>query len=54
MKAMIDGIEVEVKTVENLGYQAGYHTKAVVFEGKERIVIKMNGKWQSRPPHMKF
>lgn len=54
MKAIVDGEWAEVKTVENLGYQGGYLTKAVIYNGEERILIKKDGKWQARPQFMKF
>lgn len=54
MKAMIDGAERDVKTVENLGFQGGYLVKAVMFEGEERIVIKKAGVWQTRTSEMRL
>ena len=39
MKAEINGEYVEVKTVENLGYQGGRYVKEVKYEGKLYIVV---------------
>lgn len=48
MKIIFDGKSVEAKTTENLGYQGGYQTKAVEYQGKEYIVIKDGGIWRTR------
>ncbi len=33
------------KVVESLGFQAGYQSKAIDDNGKERIVVKRGGRW---------
>lgn len=48
MKCNIGGQIVDVRLAENLGYQGGYDTKAVIYKGKEYIVIKEAGSWRSR------
>ena len=54
MKALIDGIEREVKTTENMGFQGGYYTRAIEYDGKERIIQKIGGAWQTRTPQMRI
>lgn len=46
MKCLIYGNVVDAKVVENLGFQGGYYTKAVEYEGKEIIVVRRNGRWE--------
>jgi hypothetical protein len=41
-------IEIEgkkYKVTENLGFQAGYQARMVDDNGKERVVVKRNGRW---------
>jgi len=33
------------KVTENLGFQAGYQARMVDDNGKERAVVKRNGRW---------
>ena len=43
-KIKIEGCSYTV--TEDLGYQAGYHSKAVETEEGERIAVKRGGKWE--------
>ena len=36
------------KVTENLGFQAGYQARMVDDNGKERAVVKRNGRWSWR------
>ena len=47
MKAYINGVLKECKTVENMGYQGGHYVKAVLCEGTEYIVIKDGKIWRT-------
>jgi hypothetical protein len=47
MKCLINGKLFNCKTVENMGYQNGYHVRAVIHDNKEYIVIKDNGQWRT-------
>jgi hypothetical protein len=40
MKAIIDTEPVDVKVIENLGYQFGKYAKVVEYNGSEYVVIK--------------
>lgn len=50
MKCIIDGIEVNAKMTENLGYQGGAYRKAVEYQGKEYILTKIGGIWKQGNP----
>jgi len=43
-----DGIQVECKVIENMGYQGGDYVKAVEHGGKERIVVKRGNIWKPK------
>lgn len=48
MKCFIDGVEVEAKVTENMGYQGGYYVKVIEYNGKEYIVQKVGKRWATR------
>lgn len=54
VKCIIDGIEVNAKITENLGYQGGAYRKAVEYQGQERIVTNIGGIWQTADPKSKL
>ena len=43
-----DGIQVQCKVLENMGYQGGDYVKAVEHEGNERIVVKRGQIWRPK------
>lgn len=43
VKCIFDGIIIECKVVEDMGYQDGSFVKAVEFNNTERIVVKISG-----------
>ncbi len=49
-----DGIQVECKVVESMGYQGGNYVKAVDYKGEERIVVKRGTIWRPKTVNEKF
>ncbi len=43
-----DGLRAECKVIENMGFQGGRYTKAVIYEDKERTVQNYDGIWKPR------
>jgi hypothetical protein len=48
MKCFINGVEVEAKVTENMGFQGGHYVKAIEYKGKEYIVQKQGKTWWTR------
>ena len=49
VKCEFDGVIIECKVIENMGYQGGYFVKAIEYKESERIVVKTNGNiWKLR------
>lgn len=48
IECLLDGKEVECKVTENLGFQGDRFTKAVEYNGEERIVQKYGEIWMPR------
>jgi hypothetical protein len=53
MKCRINNEIVDVKVVENLGFQGGKHAKVVTYQGKEFVVVKDGGIWNQHKPTLK-
>ena len=49
-----EGIQVQCKVLENMGFQGGDYVKAVEYEGKERIVVKRGKIWRPKTVSEKF
>jgi hypothetical protein len=49
-----EGVQVQCKVLENMGYQGGDYVKAIEFEGKERIVVKRGQIWRPKTVSEKF
>lgn len=49
-----EGIQVQCKVLENMGFQGGDYVKAVEYEGNERIVVKRGKIWRPKTVSEKF
>ena len=49
-----NGIQIECKVIENMGFQGGDYVKAVDYEGEERIVVKRGEIWRPKTVSEKF
>lgn len=55
MRCYIRGELVDTKTIEDLGFQGGRHAKAVEYEGKEYIIVRLSGgAWTQHVPSLQF
>lgn len=54
MKARIKGKDVEVKVIENLGYQGGRYAKVVEYNGEEHVVVKSGSGWFQHVPSIQY
>jgi len=43
-----DGIQIECKVTENMGFQGGDYVKAVKYNGEERIVVRRGAIWRPK------
>lgn len=43
-----NGKQIECKVTENMGFQGGDYVKAVMYEDKERIVVKRGNIWKPK------
>ena len=56
MKCLIDGKEVNAKTISNYGYchSSGCYSKNVEYKGKEYVVVKIGKIWRPITVEEKF
>ena len=52
MRVDIDGKIYTIK--ENLGFQGGYHTRIIDYNGEDKVAIYKDKRWQLRTPADKF
>ena len=43
-----DGIQIECRVTENMGFQNGNYVKAVEYKGEEKIVVKRGAIWKPK------